>query len=480
MRIGAPGFQYNGINLIGGHSDVNHKNEEESAMALKEHAHGEEQPYWPAGPFKIRLPFLHYRWEIAETIQALILFVVAMGMIPLLERHLGLPYDVALAFVVVSAFGFLLPALLGVPLVPGWITPAIPIVVLYLGEFEAGPEAIKAMVGLQLVVTFIFFFLGVTRLGTKLVGWIPSSIKAGILMGAGISALTIEISEGGRLANTPYALTIGFALTAYMLFSLSFSDLVAKHKWAKNLSNYGMVPGALVAMAIGWSVGEYALPEIEFGLTSPAFADMWNYLPFTVGWPSLKTLWFAIPTAVIAYIIAFGDIIVGQTLLNRVDHLRPDEKIEVNVDRVHLVTGTRNLIHSLFAPFPGLAGPLFTGVMSTIAERYRHGRSAMESIYSGTGTFYIVLLLALFLLPLVTLFKPVLPIALSITLLITGYLCISVAIEQIKDATAMGVAGSMGVVLAVYGAAWGLGAGLALYVLIERQKRAAPVASDAG
>jgi hypothetical protein len=37
-----------------------------------------------------------------------------------------------------------------------------------------------------------------------------------------------------------------------MLFSLSFSDLVAKHKWAKILSNYGMVPGALVAMAKGW------------------------------------------------------------------------------------------------------------------------------------------------------------------------------------------------------------------------------------
>ena len=67
-----------------------------------------------------------------------------MGTIPLLEKYLGLPYNVALAFVVISAVGFLLPALLGVPLVPGWITPAIPMVLLYLGEFEAGPEAIKA------------------------------------------------------------------------------------------------------------------------------------------------------------------------------------------------------------------------------------------------------------------------------------------------------------------------------------------------
>lgn len=431
--------------------------------------YGQEQPYWSLGLFKVRLPFVHYRWEIAETIQALILFVVAMGMIPLLEKYLGLPYDVALAYVVVSGIGFMLPALLGVPFVPGWITPAIPMVLLFLDGYEAGPDAIRAMVGLQLCVTFIFFFLGATRLGTKLVGAIPSSLKAGILMGAGISALTIEISEGGRLANTPYALILGFALTAYMLFSLSFKDMTEKHWWAKLLSNYGMVPGALCAMAIGWSVGEYPLPNVELGLTEPAFARMWDYLPFTVGWPSAEMIWAAIPTAIIAYIIAFGDIIVGQTLLDRVDHLRPDEKIDVDVDRVHIVTGIRNLIHSFFAPYPGLAGPLFTGVMSTIAERYRHGRNTMDSIYSGVGVFWIVGFVALFMLPLVTLFKPVLPIALSITLLVTGYLCISVAVEQVKDATAMGVAGTMGVVLAVYGATWGLVAGLVLYLLIEHR-----------
>ena len=187
----------------------------------------------------------------------------------------------------------------------------------------------------------------------------------------------------------------------------------------------------------------------------------------------------AIPTAIIAYIIAFGDIIVGQSLLDRVDHLRPDEKIEVNVDRVHIITGIRNLMHSFFAPYPGLAGPLFTGAMATIAERYRYGRHAMDTIYSGAGIFWIVAFIALFMLPLVTLFKPVLPIALSITLLITGYLCISVGVEQVDNATAMGVAGTMGVVLAIYGAAWGLGAGVVLYLLIEKRSKRA-LAEHAG
>ena len=96
-------------------------------MQLYQRKDGEEQPYWPAGPFKIRLPFVHYRWETAEMFQALIMFVVSLGMIPLLEKYLGLPYDVALAYVTVCGIGFMLPALLGVPYVPGWITPGIPV-----------------------------------------------------------------------------------------------------------------------------------------------------------------------------------------------------------------------------------------------------------------------------------------------------------------------------------------------------------------
>ncbi len=440
-------------------------------MSVIKRSHGKEQPYWPAGPFKIRLPFVHYRWEMAETIQGMIMFVVSMAMIPLLEKYLGLPYDVALAYVVVCGIGFMLPNLLGVPMVPGWITPAIPVVLLFLGNFEPGPESIRALMGLQLIVTAIFFILGITRLGSKLVNLFPASIKAGILIGAGIAALSGEISEGGRLANTPISLIIGFLVTAYVLFSLNFRDYINKHKWAKVIAGYGMVPGTLVAMAVGWMVSEYPLPAIEFGFSAPAFGEMINYLPFTVGLPTLEMLWLAIPTALIAYVIAFGDIIVGKSLLDRVDHLRPDEHIEVNVDRVHLVTALRNLIHSIFAPYPGLAGPLFTGAMATIAERYRHGRSAMDSIYSGAGVFWIVGFVALFALPLITLFKPVLPIALSITLLITGYLCISVGVEQVRNATQMGVAGTMGVVLAVYGAGYGLLAGIALYFLIEWRRK---------
>ena len=155
-------------------------------MSLYKRVDGEEQPYWPFGPFRIRLPFIHYRWELAETIQGLVMFVVSLAMIPLLEKYLGMPYEAALAFTFVAGLGYILPALLGVPLVPGWITPAIPVVLMYLKGFEPGVDAIRALFVLQLEVSLIFLFLGITGWGSKLVQVIPNSLKSGIIIGAGI------------------------------------------------------------------------------------------------------------------------------------------------------------------------------------------------------------------------------------------------------------------------------------------------------
>ena len=437
-------------------------------MQLYQRKDGEEQPYWPAGPFKVRLPFIHYRWETAEMFQALIMFVVSLGMIPLLEKYLGLPYDVALAYVTVCGIGFMLPALLGVPFVPGWITPGIPVVLLFLGDFEPGPEAIQALFALQFLVFVVFLVLGITRLGSALVRIIPNSMKGGIIIGAGIAALIGEIDAGGRLANTPISLVIGSLVCLYLMFSVSFRGLTDRLPIARKIVNYGMVPGMLIAIFTGIAVGEYSMPDVRFGITAPAFSEMWNYLPFTLGFPDAKVFMLAIPTAVIAYIIAFGDIIVGQSLMQRADELRPDEHIDTNIDRVHLVTALRNALHAFFAPYPGLAGPIWTAVAATMAERYKYGRKAMESIYSGGGTFWITGFLALFMLPLVTFFQPVLPIALSLTLVLTGYICLMVGFEQLNNNTERGIAGTMGVVLAVYGAGWGLAAGAVLYFLIER------------
>ena len=436
--------------------------------------HGAEQPYWPFGPFKIRLPFIHYRWEYPEMIQGLIMFVVGLAMIPLLQKYLGMPYEAALAFCVVAGVGYMLPALLGVPLVPGWITPAIPVVILFLQGFEPGPEAIKALFALQIEVFAIFLILGITGLGNRLVTVIPNSLKSGIIIGAGIAAMMGELKVGGRIDNTPISLIIGSIVSAYVLFSLSFKSIVEKNVWAKRISNFGMIPGMILAMLVGWAVGEYPWPDVQWGITNPDFKLMWNYLVFSTGMPDASTFLLALPTAIIAYVIAFGDIVVGFTLVKRIDHLREDEKIEEGITRVHLVTAIRNGIHAFFAPWPGLAGPLWTAAHATVAERYALGRKAMDSIYSGGGTFWITGFVALFMLPLVSIFKPVLPIALSLTLVLTAYICIMVGMEELKNSTERGVAGIVAVTLAMpdpKSTVYAVVIGLVLYFLIERPHR---------
>jgi len=394
-------------------------------------------------------------------------------MIPLLEKYLGMPYEAALAFTFIAGLDYILPALLGVPLVPGWITPAIPVVILYLQGFEPGPEAVRAMFALQIEVMLIFLILGVTRLGSKLIDVIPNSLKSGIIIGAGIAAMMGELKVGGRVEATPVSLIVGSLVCAYILFSLSFKNIMEKNGLARKIANFGMVPGMILAMLVGWVVGEYPWPDVQWGITHPDIGLMWDYLVFSTGLPGLDTFLLAIPTAIIAYVIAFGDIIVGFTLVKRVDHLRSDEKIEDNVDRVHLVTAIRNALHAFFAPWPGLAGPLWTAAHATVAERYAMGRKAMDSIYSGGGTFWLTGLIALFILPLVTLFKPVLPIALSLTLILTAYICIMVGMEQLKNSVERGVAGIVAVTLAMpdpKSTVYAVVIGLVLYFLIERPK----------
>ena len=62
--------------------------------------YGEEQPYIPLGIFKVRLPFIHYRWEISECLQAVLMCATCLGAIPILESVLGIPYEIAWSMVI--------------------------------------------------------------------------------------------------------------------------------------------------------------------------------------------------------------------------------------------------------------------------------------------------------------------------------------------------------------------------------------------
>ena len=44
--------------------------------AWKNRSDGKEAPYYALGPFKIRLPFLHYRFELPDYLQGLLMCAV--------------------------------------------------------------------------------------------------------------------------------------------------------------------------------------------------------------------------------------------------------------------------------------------------------------------------------------------------------------------------------------------------------------------
>jgi len=62
-------------------------------------------------------------------------------------------------------------------------------------------------------------------------------------------------------------------------------------------------------------------------------------------------------------------------------------------------------------------------------------------------------------------------------MVVTGYLCIITAFKQVKLPVELGIAGTMAVVLAMHGAAWGLGVGVVLHIFLE--KKLQPSASTA-
>ena len=124
---------------------------------------------------------------------------------------------------------------------------------------------------------------------------------------------------------------------------------------------------------------------------------------------------------------------------------------------------------------------LWAGGTIAIAERYKHGRKAMDSIYGGAGSFIIAMFLASLFLPIISVLKPVLPTALSLTLLVQGFACCYIAMDMVKSKEERGVAGIMALFLATKGAAWGLAVGIILHFVVGiRETAPAQIPTNTG
>ncbi|MDR1785621.1 MAG: hypothetical protein LBR23_04055 [Spirochaetaceae bacterium] len=442
-------------------------------MALKRE-NGLEQPYIPCGIFKIRIPFVHYRFEVPEAVSAIFMCATCLGAIPVLQSVLGVSYEIAWSMVVINGLLYFLHATFGDPVVPGWVTPAIPVVSAYLTNgYAEGTERIQAMVALQLIVALMFFIMGIGGIANRLMRAIPRSIQAGILFGAAVAAVIGEMN--GRFKVYTFSIGISCLVAYFLLFSPTFQKLRKKNAFFDTLGSFGMLPAIILGIIIGPLFGEIKLPAISLSHTDPATGKsqflFWlpqigqllkTVSPFGIGFPRADMFVKAIPTAIAAYIIAFGDFVTADVLLKESDEARTDEKIDFNADRSNIISGVRNTVMALIAPYTQLCGPLWAAVTVSTCQRYKDGRKAMDSIFSGVGTFRMTTAISVAIIPVALLVKEVLPVALSITMLVQGYACTIIAIKRCRNDTDMVIAGVMGAVLAVRGAAWGLAVGIVL------------------
>lgn len=452
-------------------------------QSLRKRKDGEIQPHIKlfGGLFHLRLPFVHWEWEFPEMIQAIVVFMTGAAATAYLEQIFGLSFELALSIVIVHEALYLVNNILGDPLVGGWITPAVPLITAFLLTYE-GPDRIYALISIELCLGVMYIVFGLTGIAGKLVNFCPMSIKAGILIGAGFAACTGKYgfmsAEAGGLGfyHSPISWTIGVLLSLFLLFSYGFGDIKfnVKNKFVKFISKAGFVPAVIVAALIGMAVGEIKLPDmsqINGIIFNPLPGLAWvakNFSILGVGLPPMDIFISAIPMAIIAYVIAFGDIVGGTAFLNDTKKYRTDEYMDINPNRTNVCCGIRNIIECLFAPTCTMSGPLWTAMTVTVAERYKSGKENMYSIFGGSCTFNTAKVICCAIIPLMVLIKPALPLAMALTLMIQAFGSFYVALTMCRTNIERGVAGiTGGAIAASANPAWGLLVGILLYVACQ-------------
>src|SRR5699024_799421 len=137
------------------------------------------------------------------------------------------------------------------------------------------------------------------------------------------------------------------------------------------VAQYGIAVPFIAAYVFGILIGEVNMPVIEWGLTSiPMGTILREYSVFGLGMPPLQYFIDAVPLALADYIIAFGDILVLDSLFKNADVARKDEKLVFSPRRNSIIVGVRNFLHGIFAPFISLSGPAWTGGQVLVINRY--------------------------------------------------------------------------------------------------------------
>ena len=410
---------------------------------------GGVQPGVKWGPFTARIPLLHLRFRLADLLQGLaVAGATGLALVPYFMSLLGLTFEEAVAMAMIHStlisFSWML---FGDPYAPGWLTPAIPFVVAFItAPAFIGDHAaqFQAMTALSLNFAFILMVLGITGLGAKLVQVVPNVFKGGIILGAAVAAF-LRVTKDGDAANVfhsaPIAGTLGVFVCLIFAFSKPMQALAADKPVIAKILGLGLLPGFIIAGAIGFFTGEFKF-DIQWQLLDVvgATSSLWAKVsPFSIGWPSIDVFLAAFPLALITYILFFGDVITGNEMIEEAQKSRNDEVLEIDSSRAHLATGVRNALMGICAPFFATQGVLWTGIQVILLKRWSEGRDKVDSLFDSIGSFYVLGLPLLFIfLPLVSLLKPLLPLALAVTLILTAFACAMLALSLVEDATERG------------------------------------------
>lgn len=438
--------------------------------------HGAIQPGWRWGPFTLRVPFYHTRAEWPDFFQGFVVMsATSMALVPLLQGAFGLGFNEAIACAMIHILLLSLgPLLFGDPFAPGYITPVLPITIAFiLSNYEEPVERFRMMTALSFDFAVLMLFFGITGLGKTFITWLPKALKGGIILGASIASFKrVFFDDIDTFMKQPMATTAAIIVCLVFAFSKPFALYSARHKLLSILGNMGLLPGFVIAAIIGVIVGEVEF-NITWGFLVPPVSDLWDKVsPFAIGWPPLEMFLAGIPLALIGYTITFGDLITGEEVINEAADSRPDEKIDININRAHYSVSIRNCVMAVFAPFFSSQGVLWTGMHVIVVQRWRQGRESMDSLFGGISSLYLFgMPIMFFILPVITALSPMMSIALSISLILTGFACAYVAMVIPETPEERGVALLTGTSLALLEPWVGLLVGIVATFLIVGFKK---------
>lgn len=445
-----------------------------------------ENSGWRWGPFTFRLPFLHTRPHWPEIAQGLLVATATgLALVPLLTGYFGMSFEEAIAAsLLVSTLIVIALWVFGEPYAPGWITPALPLVLAFvLARYDTPTLRFQAMTAMSLSFALLVFVLGITRAGPRLIAWLPPTLRATILIGSALAAFRqVFVTDAPRfLHQQPVSILLACAICLVVVFSAPLQRLQGRMPWLRHLVALGLLPGFLAAAIVGPLVGEVSY-DVQWGWMLPPVGDaLAKMSPLAIGWPPLSMYLDVLPLVLLTYVITFGDWVTAEAVIREAQPARPDDPIRIDARRSHLTLAVRNAAAGLVAPFFTTQGALWAGVHVVVVSRWRQGPQAMRDLHSGLISYFMMgLPVIYFVLPLLTGLQPLLGVALAITLVTTGFACAYIGMGIPRSNAERGSAVLGGVALSLFDPWIALAAALACWwLLVGREQKPATATASA-